>query len=65
MKTDLNYRFIAAERPPHLKAIAPWEGVGDFYREQVCRGGIPGPQFWTGLLRATQGMVPLTILEFS
>lgn len=31
--------FIAAEQPPSLKAIAPWEGSGDIYREQFCRGG--------------------------
>lgn len=24
--------FIAATRPPHLTAIAPWEGCGDLYR---------------------------------
>ncbi|KAL4790764.1 Alpha/Beta hydrolase protein [Aspergillus venezuelensis] len=28
--------YIAAERPPHLKAITPWEGIGDFYRENVA-----------------------------
>ncbi|PON28986.1 hypothetical protein TGAM01_v202094 [Trichoderma gamsii] len=38
--------FIAAEQPPHLKAIAPWEGIGDFYRESICRGGIPNYTFW-------------------
>lgn len=38
-------RFIAAEQPPHLKAIAPWEGLGDFYREQIVRGGIPDVAF--------------------
>ncbi|WP_431236183.1 CocE/NonD family hydrolase (plasmid) [Mycolicibacterium psychrotolerans] len=32
---------IAAERPPHLVAIAPWEGANDIYRDLVCRGGIP------------------------
>lgn len=32
--------FIAATRPPHLAAIAPWEGCGDLYREQFARGGI-------------------------
>jgi predicted acyl esterase len=32
--------FIAAERPPHLAAIAPWEGWSDAYREDVGRGGI-------------------------
>lgn len=42
-------RFIAAERPPHLKAIAPWEGLGDYYRESICRGGIPDHTFWDAL----------------
>lgn len=32
--------FIAALRPPSLKAIAPWEGCGDLFREQFSRGGI-------------------------
>ena len=32
--------FIAAERPPHLAAIAPWEGWSDAYREDVGRGGV-------------------------
>ncbi|KAJ9618520.1 hypothetical protein H2203_009117 [Taxawa tesnikishii (nom. ined.)] len=31
--------FIAALRPPSLKAIAPWEACGDLYREQFVRGG--------------------------
>ncbi|GAA5931724.1 hypothetical protein JCM3775_000024 [Rhodotorula graminis] len=31
---------IAAQQPPSLKAIAPWEGCGDLFREQFCRGGI-------------------------
>ncbi|KAH6687382.1 X-Pro dipeptidyl-peptidase C-terminal non-catalytic domain-containing protein [Plectosphaerella plurivora] len=30
----------AAQRPPSLKAIAPWEGCGDLYREHFARGGI-------------------------
>ena len=33
--------FIAAEQPPHLAAIAPWEGFSDHYREAGTRGGIP------------------------
>ncbi len=33
---------IAAERPPHLVCICPWEGMGDMYRESLCEGGIPG-----------------------
>ncbi|MDG6904715.1 MAG: CocE/NonD family hydrolase [Nitrososphaerota archaeon] len=31
---------IAAEQPPHLKAIMPWNGVADFYREATHHGGI-------------------------
>ncbi|KAH9904307.1 hydrolase [Xylariomycetidae sp. FL2044] len=31
--------FIAAQQPPSLKAIAPWEGMADMYREQFVRGG--------------------------
>lgn len=31
--------FIASQHPPSLKAIAPWEGLSDLYREQFCRGG--------------------------
>jgi hypothetical protein len=34
---------IAAEQPPHLACIAPWEGTGDLYRESFFEGGIPGP----------------------
>jgi predicted acyl esterase len=33
--------FAAAEQPPHLGAIAPWEGMSDIYRDLVMRGGIP------------------------
>jgi predicted acyl esterase len=33
---------IAAEQPPHLACIAPWEGTGDMYRESHFEGGIEG-----------------------
>ncbi len=33
--------FAAAEQPPHLAAIAPWEGMSDIYRDLMTRGGIP------------------------
>lgn len=36
----------AAEKPPHLYAIAPWEGASDPYREIMVRGGIPDGGFW-------------------
>jgi predicted acyl esterase len=37
--------FTAAERPPHLVAINPWEGVSDVYRDLVLRGGMPDTGF--------------------
>lgn len=36
---------IAAEVPPHLVCIAPWEGTGDIYRESIYEGGIPALTF--------------------
>ncbi len=36
---------IAAEQPPHLVCIAPWEGTGDLYRESLAEGGIPMQSF--------------------
>jgi uncharacterized protein len=37
--------FTAAERPPHLAAINPTEGVSDTYRDLVMRGGMPDTGF--------------------
>ncbi|MGY2896974.1 CocE/NonD family hydrolase [Deinococcus sp. UYEF24] len=37
--------FTAAEQPPHLAAINPWEGVSDVYRDLVRRGGMPDTGF--------------------
>ncbi|MEJ5946461.1 CocE/NonD family hydrolase [Pseudokineococcus basanitobsidens] len=37
--------FTAAEQPPHLVAINPWEGVSDVYRDLVKRGGMPDTGF--------------------
>lgn len=37
--------FVAAEKPEHLKAIAPWEGLSDCYREIATRGGVMMPEF--------------------
>jgi hypothetical protein len=33
--------FIAATQPPHLAAIAPWNGLSDLYRFDIIQGGIP------------------------
>lgn len=37
--------ITAAERPPHLTAINPWEGFSDIYRDLVLRGGMPDTGF--------------------
>lgn len=37
--------FIAAENPPHLTCIAPYEGWNDMYNDTTNRGGIPDPGF--------------------
>ncbi len=37
--------FTAAQRPPHLAAIAPWEGLSDCHREIATRGGVMMPEF--------------------
>jgi predicted acyl esterase len=37
--------FTAAEQPPHLTAINPWEGVSDVYRDLLMRGGMPDTGF--------------------
>ncbi|KAK7228093.1 hypothetical protein V2G26_000263 [Clonostachys chloroleuca] len=42
--------FIAALQPPSLKAIAPWEGCGDLYREQFARGGIYAGDLFDNLI---------------
>lgn len=35
-------QFLTASlNPPHLTAIAPWEGFTDFYRQTNLEGGIP------------------------
>jgi len=35
----------ASERPEHLAAIAPWEGLSDLYRDALVRGGVPRTVF--------------------
>lgn len=36
---------IAAQQPPHLACIAPWEATVDIYRESIYEGGIPALSF--------------------
>jgi len=40
--------FIAQTKPPHLSAIAPWNGISDLYRQNMMFGGIPDVAFLTG-----------------
>ncbi|WP_168199742.1 CocE/NonD family hydrolase [Citricoccus sp. SGAir0253] len=37
---------VAELAPPHLRAINPWEGWTDTYREVARHGGIPETWFW-------------------
>jgi predicted acyl esterase len=36
---------VAALNPPHLKAIIPWNGMTDYHRCVMFRGGIPDTEF--------------------
>ena len=36
---------VAAQVPPHLTCIAPWEATTDLYRESLFEGGIPALSF--------------------
>ena len=61
--------FAADLRPPHLAAIAPWEGYSDVYRDVVCRGGIPGAEFLNAVnktLRIPNGIesIPLMLEKY-
>lgn len=46
---------IAAQQPPHLAAIAPWEGTSDIYRESIYEGGIPALDFPESIVARTVG----------
>jgi uncharacterized protein len=37
--------MIAAQQPPHLAAMLPWQGTYDFYRDRTRQGGILGSGF--------------------
>jgi uncharacterized protein len=57
----------AAQNPPHLKAIAPCDGLTDRYRQSCYHGGILNYGFyvrWWPLL-AVPSFAPLSTQEFS
>ncbi|CAK7204855.1 hypothetical protein SEUCBS139899_007617 [Sporothrix eucalyptigena] len=47
--------FGAAEAPPSLKAIAPWEGLTDTYRDLMNPGGICEPDFNSMIMNTIVG----------
>ncbi|KAI1623333.1 X-Pro dipeptidyl-peptidase C-terminal non-catalytic domain-containing protein [Exophiala viscosa] len=47
--------WAAMQQPPHLKAIAPWEGYSDLYRDMMRRGGIPWAPFLKWVLLGVPG----------
>ena len=47
--------FGSDQKPPHLKAIAPWEGMSDVYRDQFLTGGIADLEFMTSLMAVRNG----------
>lgn len=65
-------QWVAASgNPPNLKAIMPWEGQTDSYREVLYHGGIPEvafTSFWLRKMRAGANGNPLpppAIFEFA
>jgi predicted acyl esterase len=61
---------VAALNPPHLKAMIPWEGVSDLYREMAFHGGIPETAFfrmWAQLIversRSNEGKEDLVAVQ--
>ena len=65
-------QWVAASgNPPYLKAIIPWEGQSDPYREVLYHGGIPEiafTSFWIRKMRAGSNGAPLphpTLFEFA
>jgi predicted acyl esterase len=47
--------YVAARTPPHLKAIVPWEGVSDTYRDVLYHGGVPETAFFPWWASGHQG----------
>jgi predicted acyl esterase len=47
--------FIAETKPPHLCAIAPWNGISDVYRQNMMFGGIPDMGFLAGVFAHLAG----------
>lgn len=59
----------AADQPPHLAAINPWEGVSDRYRDMAYHGGIPedrfGPMWRSRRVPYSTGLVEDTVSMYA
>ena len=44
---------VAAMSPPHLKAFVPWEGMTDYHRDVMFRGGIEDTE-WVRMIGANR-----------
>ena len=59
----------AADHPPHLAAINPWEGLSDRYREMAYHGGIPedrfGPMWRSRRVPYSTGLVEDTVTMYA
>lgn len=49
--------YTAAAQPPQLKAIIPWEGFSDIYRDWRFPGGIPESSFSVFITQAFMGQL--------
>jgi len=47
--------FIAQTKPPHLSAIAPWNGTTNIYRQNMMFGGILNVAFLAGVFAHLAG----------
>lgn len=47
---------IAAQQPPHLACIAPWEMSADIYRESMYEGGVPALTFIEFIMSSISGL---------
>ncbi|CAO1637517.1 unnamed protein product [Jaminaea pallidilutea] len=55
--------FVAAEQPPGLACIAPWEGIVDEYRSDLMRGGRPNFAFNNVILHSFFGCQTIKSLK--
>ncbi|KOR13209.1 acyl esterase [Staphylococcus carnosus] len=55
--------WVASLNPSHLKAMIPWEGLNDMYREAAFHGGIPDTGFFRFWYQGIVARWPETEIE--